>query len=84
MDSIDLNEEVYMREEIRKYIEDLAAKKNITIDNSTDLFETGILDSLGIVLLLAFIDEKLEIKLNMETLEADKFRTIDSIIEFLS
>lgn len=73
-----------MREEIRKYIEDLAAKKNITIDNSTDLFETGILDSLGIVLLLAFIDEKLEIKLNMETLEADKFRTIDSIIEFLS
>jgi len=61
----------------------LALEKNITVDNSTDLFKAGILDSLAIVRLLMFINESLEIEINLETLEADKFKTIDSIVEFL-
>ncbi|UZQ50536.1 acyl carrier protein [Clostridium kluyveri] len=72
-----------MRERIEKYIKKLALEKNITVDNSTDLFKAGILDSLAIVQLLMFINESLEIEINLETLEADKFKTIDSIVEFL-
>ena len=72
-----------MREKIEEYINDLASEKNIAVDSSTDLFEAGILDSLGIVLLLAFIDETLGIEINVETLESDKFQTIDSIVKFL-
>lgn len=73
-----------MRETIEKYIKNLALEKNIPVDNTTNLFAAGVLDSLGIILLLSFINEELDIGLNVETLDADKFQTIDSIVEFLS
>lgn len=72
-----------MKEKIEEYIRGLAAEKNITVSNTTDLFQTGILDSFGIVSLLSYIIDTFSLRLETESFDADSFRTIDSIVKFL-
>jgi acyl carrier protein len=49
----------------------------------TDLLEGGILDSLKFVELLTQLEQQFGIQFNLNELEADNFRSIDRIAEFL-
>lgn len=49
----------------------------------TDLFETGILDSLRFVELLAALEESFGVRVSVEELEIDDFRTLSRIAEFV-
>ena len=49
----------------------------------TDLLEDGILDSLKFVELLMQLEQQFGIQFNWSELEADNFRSIDRIAEFL-
>ena len=59
----------------------LARKR--TLQNSDPLLEGGILDSLGILDLVAFIEEKYCIKVSDEDLVPENFRSIDQIAAFI-
>ena len=50
----------------------------------TDLFETGILDSLRFVELLAALEETFGIQVSVEELELDDFRSVARIARFLA
>jgi D-alanine--poly(phosphoribitol) ligase subunit 2 len=50
----------------------------------TDLFETGILDSLRFVQLLAALEEAFGIRVSVEELEIDDFRNLSRIADFLA
>lgn len=50
----------------------------------TDLFETGILDSLRFVELLAALEEAFGIRVSVEDLEIDDFRSLSRIADFLA
>ena len=50
----------------------------------TDLFETGILDSLRFVQLLAALEEAFGIRVAVEELEIDDFRNVSRIADFLA
>ena len=50
----------------------------------TDLFETGILDSLRFVELLAALEEAFGVEVTIEDLELDDFRTVARIARFLA
>ena len=50
----------------------------------TDLFETGILDSLRFVELLAALEEAFGIRVSVEDLEIDDFRNLTRIADFLA
>lgn len=50
----------------------------------TDLFETGILDSLRFVELLAVLEESFGMRVSVEELEIDDFRTLNRIAAFVS
>ncbi len=50
----------------------------------TDLFETGLLDSLRFVELLAAIEEAFAIRISVEEIEIDDFRTVSRIARFLA
>ena len=52
-------------------------------DHETDLFATGILDSLTMVDLIAGLEEAYGIEISLEDLEVDTFRTPASIASFL-
>jgi methoxymalonate biosynthesis acyl carrier protein len=50
----------------------------------TDLFDTGILDSLRFVDLLAALEETFGVRVAVEELEIDDFRSLSRIADFLA
>lgn len=50
----------------------------------TDLFETGILDSLRFVELLAVLEETFGVRVAVDELEIDDFRNLSRIADFLA
>jgi D-alanine--poly(phosphoribitol) ligase subunit 2 len=50
----------------------------------TDLFETGILDSLRFVELLAALEETFGMRVSVEELEIDDFRSLARIARFVA
>ena len=52
--------------------------------SDTDLFETGILDSLAFVQLLVHLEEEFGVTTSVEDLELDNFRSVDSIAAFVA
>ena len=50
----------------------------------TDLFETGILDSLRFVELLAALEETFGMRVSVEELEIDDFRSLSRIVGFVA
>jgi len=50
----------------------------------TDLFETGILDSLRFVELLAALEEAFSVRIAVQDLEIDDFRSVSRIADFLT
>jgi D-alanine--poly(phosphoribitol) ligase subunit 2 len=44
-----------------------------------DVFESGLLDSLGLVVLVAEIEERYGMRIPFETLDIDEFRTVRSL-----
>lgn len=50
----------------------------------TDLFETGILDSLRFVELLALLEETFGVRVTVEELEINDFRSLSRIADFLT
>jgi acyl carrier protein len=51
---------------------------------SADLFDAGYLDSLGVVRLIAFIEERYDIELGTAELTDQRFTTIDGMAEILA
>lgn len=49
----------------------------------TDLFETGVLDSLGFVELVLHLEQEFGVKITLEQVEIDNFRSVDRIAAFL-
>ena len=52
-------------------------------DFGTDLIETGLIDSLGLISLLAEIEREFGFELPLDTLEVDDFRTIASAASYV-
>jgi acyl carrier protein len=50
---------------------------------TTDLIETGLLDSLALVELIAAIEQEFSVDLALDALEIDAFRSVESIAAFV-
>lgn len=59
----------------------LARKKGI--DDNYLLLQSGIVDSLGILDLVTFLDQRFEISISDEELVPENFATINALAEFL-
>lgn len=75
-----------IKSEINSFIvKNILANQSIEdFSMNLDLIEMGILDSISIVNLINFIDEKLGIKLDLSEVTPENFKTIDTIAQFLS
>lgn len=72
-----------MEEKIRNYVEKIASEKGAEIDNDTDLFATGIIDSMGIIFLLTYIQEEFGVVFINEEVNFENYQTVNSIISWL-
>lgn len=59
----------------------LARKRNVT--GSTDLLESGVIDSMGVLDLVGFLQQEFAITVEDDDLTPENFRSIDSMAEFL-
>lgn len=49
----------------------------------TDLLETGVLDSLGFVELVFYLEKEFGVKITLDQVEIDNFRSVERIAAFL-
>lgn len=72
-----------IKKEISEYIYKFANIKSIEVTEKTDLFDVGLLDSLGIIMLLTYLNGSLNINISLEDLKIENFKTISSIIDLV-
>ena len=68
-------------QQINDYIvrELMADKPGATVANDESLIEGGVVDSLGIFLLIAFIESTFNVKVQPEDVVLDNFQTVNAI-----
>jgi D-alanine--poly(phosphoribitol) ligase subunit 2 len=52
-------------------------------DGDTDLINSGLLDSLGLVTMIVEIEHEFQLELPLDDLDVDRFRSVNRIAEFL-
>ncbi len=70
-----------VRENIRAYI-----LQNVTLDeldNDLEIFNEGLVSSLFAIELMTFIEKHFAIKITMEDLDLDNFKSVSSITQFV-
>jgi acyl carrier protein len=69
------------RDQIREFIlRDLASAKGVTtFSDSESLMDSGVIDSLGIFRLVAFLEEAFRVRIGDEEITHDNLKSVDSI-----
>ena len=74
-----------MQEKIIKYIEELSSEEiDESIEATEDLLGSGILDSLGMMKLIAFLEEEFCCKVLPEEMVIENFMTVENIVEYIN
>ena len=69
------------RDQIREFIQrDLASAKGVScFSDQESLMESGVIDSLGIFRLVAFLEETFRVRIGDEEITHDNLKSVDSI-----
>ncbi len=73
------------RDEIRQFIVDnfLMGQESESLKDDTSFLEEGVIDSTGILELVAFLEENYEIKVKDEELTPENFDSIKNLCAYL-
>ena len=71
------------RDPIRDYIENTIVSGRLKIDYNDELLMAGILDSLGVMRLLSFIEKELDIHVPVQDVTIENFSTVEIISNYL-
>lgn len=72
-----------MEEKVLNMLIEVTANDDIAEEKDLDLFEAGLLDSLGIIEVLLKIEEVFGLRLQPTDLEKKDMATVNNLIEFL-
>lgn len=61
----------------------LLGGKDVQIDAGDDLFENGLVDSMGMMSLISFIENRFELSVPPEDMTGENFMTVDAISNYL-
>lgn len=73
-----------MEEKILDILETITGVDEVKEDRDINLFENGLIDSLGVIELLVQIEEKLGIVIEPTEVEREQIETPNKLIEYLS
>ncbi len=68
---------------VKKFICEEIVQDNIDLDENDSLIETGIIDSLGIIRLISFLEEQFHLEIVPNDITPENFDTIKSISELI-
>jgi D-alanine--poly(phosphoribitol) ligase subunit 2 len=72
-----------MEEKILEVLESICGTDEVRVDKDIDLFDNGLLDSLGIIELILEIENKLGVVIQPTEIERRDFDTPNKIIKYL-
>jgi acyl carrier protein len=74
------------KDQIREFIlKDLASAKGVSsFSDQESLMESGVIDSLGIFRLVAFLEETFRVRIGDEEITHDNLKSVDSIEQLVS
>jgi acyl carrier protein len=73
-----------IQQQISEYItKELVWSEEVTIDQETPLIQEGIIDSIGLFRLVAFLEQTFDLVIPDEDLRAENFQTIRQIVEYV-
>jgi len=73
-----------MEEKVLDMLIEVTGSDDISDEKDTDLFEAGLLDSLGIIEVLLKIEEVFGLRLQPTDLEKSDMSTVNNLVRFLS
>jgi acyl carrier protein len=73
-----------MRDELRAYIGETFLFGEGEVTDDQQLFETGVIDSLGFMKLLAFVEREFGVALQMSEVSLENFASIDAMVETIA
>jgi D-alanine--poly(phosphoribitol) ligase subunit 2 len=71
-------------EEVLRLLIDVCGTDAIDSERDVDLFEAGLLDSLGVTQLLVSLEDDLGIKVPPTSVERDEISTVNRILTFVA
>ena len=71
-----------IKENIKNFIIEASLSSADKIKNETLIFETGLLDSMGLLFLIEFLNENFDVEVSDEELNPKNFESINSITSF--
>jgi len=72
-----------IKENIKNFIIEASLSSADKIKNETLIFETGLLDSMGLLFLIEFLNENFDVEVSDEELNPKNFESINSITSFV-
>lgn len=73
-----------LKQKIKEYVRNSTFNDSSRINDDTMIFKEGILDSMGLVTLISFLEEEFNIQTEDSDLVEENFETINAIAEFVS
>lgn len=73
-----------MEEKVLNILIEVTGNDDIADEKETDLFEAGLLDSLGIIEVLLKIEEVFGLRLQPTDLEKNDMATVNNLVRFLN
>lgn len=73
-----------MKEKIKNYIVEASLSESTQINDDTQIFESGLLDSMGLLFLIEFLKESFNVEVVDDELNPENFASINSIVDFVS
>ena len=80
-------EKQYIEEKIKKFITQTflrRGKTNPSLKNDTSFLEKGIVDSTGVLELVAFLEETFNVKVEDEELIPENLDSVNNLVRFVS
>ena len=75
--------EIEIKDKIREYILEATFDDVKKITDDTLIFEEGVLDSMGLLFLIEFLQEEFNITTNDDELVVENFQSINNIVAFM-
>jgi len=72
-----------LKEEIKNYIIEASLEDAKNIKDDTMIFDSGLLDSMGLLFLIEFLKEKFDVEVDDNELNPENFESVNSITEFV-
>ncbi len=72
-----------IRDKIKNYIIEASMEDADKIKEDTMIFDSGLLDSMGLLFLIEFLNENYQVEVDDDELNPKNFESINSIVDFV-